>query len=99
MGGCFGPDYVELSIPLSNLGEVYRTQDRLREAEPLYLRSLRLTEQTHGPEHIELATTLNNLALLYGAWNRYVEEEKTHRKALAIRENALVQFHATKCAK
>ena len=34
-------------------------------AEPLFQRSLKITEQASGPEHPNTATCLNNLGVLY----------------------------------
>ena len=56
---------------LNGLAELYETQGRYRDAEPLYKRSLAIDEKAHGPEHPHVATSLNNLAGLYEAQARY----------------------------
>ena len=50
---------------LNNLAELYRTQGRYTEAEPLQQRALAIREQVLGPQHLDVANSLNNLALLY----------------------------------
>jgi tetratricopeptide (TPR) repeat protein len=66
-----GPDHLDVSTSLNNLGELYRAQGRYTEAEPLLERSLAITENVLGPEHRSVATTLNNLAVLYQRQGRY----------------------------
>ena len=44
-----GPDHPELALTLSNLAELYRTQRRLAEAEPLYTRALPIDEKALAP--------------------------------------------------
>ena len=53
----FGPDDQRLATSLNNLAELYRTQGKYAEAEPLYKRSLAIVEKALGPEH-RLAATL-----------------------------------------
>ena len=99
----FGEQDPRLARTLNALGEVYRTQGKYAEAEPLYLRAIAIAEKALGPEHPPatslnnpehpLATSLNNLALLYGAQGKYAEAEPLYRRALAIREKALGAEH------
>jgi tetratricopeptide (TPR) repeat protein len=55
-------------------------------AEPLYRKSLALTEKIHGPEHPNVAIHLSNLARLLHVTNRTAEAEPFMRRALAIDE-------------
>src|SRR5262249_46268435 len=50
---------------LNNLAELYRSQGRLSETEPLYKRALAVTEHALGSDHPSVAFVLNNLGLLY----------------------------------
>src|SRR5205807_9121522 len=58
-------------------------------AEPLFLRSLKITEQALGPEHPDTATSLNNLGVLYQMMGEYKKAEPYYERALKIREKAL----------
>ena len=49
---------------LNNLAQLYRVQGRYADAEPLFRRSLAITEKALGPGHPELALSLNNVARL-----------------------------------
>ena len=51
-----GPD---LAADLNNLALLYRNQGRLKEAEPLYTRSLAVIERVMGSNHPDVAKTLN----------------------------------------
>ena len=77
-----------LATTLNNLAEVYRTQGRFSEAEPLYRRDLAISEKTLGPNHPDVGMSLNNLASLYQAQGRYAEAEPLYRRSLAILENS-----------
>ena len=78
---------------LDNLAMLYQAQGKYAEAEPLYERSLAMTEKTLGPEHPEVAQILNNLASLYQAWGKHAEAEPIIVRALAIMEKALGPEH------
>jgi CHAT domain-containing protein/tetratricopeptide (TPR) repeat protein len=82
-----------VATALTSLGQLYRAQGRLAEAEPLLKRSLAVCEKARGPEHPDVATALNNLALLYQVQSRYREAEPLYRRSLAIQERALGPDH------
>jgi tetratricopeptide (TPR) repeat protein len=86
-------DPIPLATSLSYLAELYRSQGRYAEAEPLYRRALQITEQQLGAEHPDTATSLNNLAGLYRSQGRYAEAEPLYRRALQIREQQLGAEH------
>jgi tetratricopeptide (TPR) repeat protein len=73
----------------------YYLDDRAQyeEAEPLYQKSLAITEKALGPDHPETAVRLNNLALLYHNQGRYDKAEPLHKRTLSIRERALGGDH------
>jgi len=60
-----GPEHPDVAQSLNNLAELYRSQGRYAQAEPLYKRSLAMLEKVLGPDHPDVANSLNNLALLY----------------------------------
>jgi tetratricopeptide (TPR) repeat protein len=74
-----------VATSLNNLAELYRAQGQYAQAEPLYKRSLAITEKALGPDHPDVATILNNLAELYRATKRIVEAEKLEERAARIR--------------
>ena len=75
------------------MAELYRNQGKYNEAEPLYLRSLVISEKALGKDHPEVATSLNNLAGLYNSQGKYNEAESLYQRSLAIEEKALGKDH------
>ena len=69
--------------------ELYRTERRFDEAEPLYDRALAIDEKTLGRDHPSLALGLNNLAALQFDKGAYVRAEELLKRALTIEEEAL----------
>ena len=63
------------------------------EAEPLYRRSLEISEAALGSDHRDVAGSLNNLAVLYDSQGKYAEAEPLYRRSLTIREEALGPDH------
>ncbi len=78
---------------LNNYADLYRSQGREAEAEPLYQQALDIQEKALGPEHPEVATTLNNLAGLCTRQCRYADAESLSKRALAVREKTLGPEH------
>ena len=74
---------------LTILAEVYSSQGRYAEAEPLYQRSLAIREKALGPEHPSVAIALGNLGKLYRAQGNWSEAEPPLDRALAILERSL----------
>ena len=62
-------------------------------AEPLYQRSLAISEKAFQPDHLEVGTALNNLGVFYRAQGRYAEAETFFKRALAITEKSLGPDH------
>jgi tetratricopeptide (TPR) repeat protein len=73
-----------LATRLSNLAELLRATDRLKEAEPLYRRALKITEASPGENHHTAVIRLNNLATLLHTTNRLAEAERLYRRALDV---------------
>lgn len=83
----------ETATLLNMLGELYRSQGRYNEAEPLFKRSLAMRERELGPDHTKVAESLNNLAVLYHNLRRYNDAEPLIKRSLIILENALGPDH------
>jgi tetratricopeptide (TPR) repeat protein len=79
-----GENHPDVANSLNNLAELYRSQGRYEEAEPLYLQALELGQRLLGENHPDVATSLNNLALLYNTQGKYVKAEALSRQALII---------------
>jgi tetratricopeptide (TPR) repeat protein len=61
---------------------------RFAEAEPLYLRALKIHEAKLGPDP-DTAQSLNNLAMLSRSLGRYADAEPLYQRAPKIREAKL----------
>ncbi len=79
----------QLDIALTKIAILYKNQGRYSEAEPLYVRSLAISEEQLGANHPSTATSLNNLAGLYRGMGRYSEAEPLYVRSLAISEEQL----------
>lgn len=71
---------------LSNLGSIYYSQARYREAEPLFARAVELWSKS-GQASADLAITLHNLAAVYRAQARNPEAILIYQRALHLRES------------
>ncbi len=81
----FGPKDPPTAALLNNLAGLYQAQGRYPEAEPLYQRSLAITEKALGPEHPHVAQSLENYAALLRQTARADEAERMEARAKAIR--------------
>ena len=82
----------ELGRSLNNLGELYRRQGRLADAEHMFKRALAVKEVL-GPEHPDVATGLNNLAQVYIAQGRLAAAVPLLERSLAIQEKVMAGEH------
>ena len=57
-----GADHQQVALNLNNLAELYRTQGKYAEAEPLYQRAYKIFKAALGLEHPNTKTVLNNYA-------------------------------------
>jgi hypothetical protein len=80
-----GPDHADVATALRYLAYLYYKQGRYDEAEPLYKRSLAITEKALGPDHPDIARSLNKLATLYDAQGRYEEALPIIRRTIDSR--------------
>jgi len=84
-----GKDHPDVASSLNNLASLYQDQGRYAEAEPLYQRSLQISEIQLGKDHPDVATSLNNLAGLYQDQGRYSEATTLLTQGLNIQEDHL----------
>jgi len=78
---------------MNNLAGLYYAQGRYGEAEPLYIKALKLCKKVLGREHPDTIRSMNNLAGLYNVQGRYGEAEPLFTKALQLREKVLGREH------
>jgi tetratricopeptide (TPR) repeat protein len=86
-------DSPELATSLNRLGNLYQSQGRYGEAEPLLEKALELRRSLLGEKHPDFATSLNDLAALYRDQGRYVEAEPLYVQSLSIMEQQLDADH------
>src|SRR5262249_59720486 len=87
-----GRDHPDVARSLNNLAALYQSQGRYADAEPLYRRSLAISEKVLGRDS-DVATSLNNLAELYRNQGRYADAEPLYRRSLAVSEKVLGRDH------
>ncbi len=83
----------DLATSLNNLAYLYESMGKYTEAEPLYVRSLVISEEQLGAHHPSTATSLNNLAGLYESMGRYTEAEPLYVRSLAIDQEVYGENH------
>ncbi|MEH2290345.1 MAG: tetratricopeptide repeat protein, partial [Nostoc sp.] len=69
---------------MNNLANLYCSQGRYDQAEPLFLQALKLCKRLLGEVHPDAATSLNNLANLYYSQGRYDQAEPLFLQALEV---------------
>ncbi len=88
----YGPFHRDVAGALNNLAQIYGSQGRDAEAEPLLKRAIAILDKA-GLDSVEVAPELNNLAALYQRQERYADAEPLFKRALAIREKSLGASH------
>ncbi|MEP6515045.1 tetratricopeptide repeat protein [Microcoleus vaginatus] len=83
----------ELSSSLNYLAQLYKSQGRYSEAEPLFLQAVEIDRRALPEDHPRLATHLNNLAGLYQSQGRYSEGEPLYLQVVEIDRRALPEDH------
>ncbi|KAL9591387.1 MAG: hypothetical protein Q9179_007775, partial [Wetmoreana sp. 5 TL-2023] len=68
---------------VNNLGNFYKAQGKMAEAEEMYMRALRGYEKAWGLEHTSTLGTVNNLGLLYADQGKMAEAEEMYIRVLA----------------
>ena len=82
-----------LAIGRVNLGEIYRRQGRLGEAEPLLVEALAAARETFCPENPRLLYFRLDVALLYSEQGKHEAAEALYRESLLTLEEALGPRH------
>ncbi|KAK2608781.1 hypothetical protein QQS21_002638 [Conoideocrella luteorostrata] len=70
------------------LGNLFMDQDKLQEAEEMYLRALQGFEKTWGPDHTSTLDTVYSLGILYKNQGKLQEAEEMFLRALQGKEKA-----------
>ena len=86
-------DSPEMASSLDRLGQLYVTQGRYGEAEPLLIKSLKFRRCLFPEEHPSVAASFNNLAELYKNQGRYEEAEPLYLQALRMSQKPAGQEH------
>jgi len=84
-----GPDHQGLIAPLLNLGELYRSKQKLGEAKSYYERALSIGEKAFGPNDLRITRMLDWLAITVNNQGDDKKEEALFLRALTIRQKAL----------
>ncbi len=88
-----GPDHTAVAILVSALGQLYASQGRYEEAEPLHQRSLAINEKAYTEAHETVAKDLSNLAELYRLQARYADAEAVYARLLGVLERIVDDKH------
>ena len=80
-----GPEHPQVALILTNLADLYRSQNRCEEAEPLYRRALKISEQKQGAEHPQVGLILESYAHLLLNMKRLREAADIGKRAIQIR--------------
>jgi tetratricopeptide (TPR) repeat protein len=89
----FGPEDLRVAQALSGLAQAYAAQNKHAEAEPAYLRALKIYQTVRGETHADVAATLNNLGVLYRRHGQYADAEPLLLRAAAIKEKVFGPEH------
>lgn len=82
-----------VAINLNMTALMHQFQGSYERAEPLFKRSLAITEKALGKEHLSVATNLDYLALLYQNMKKYREAKLLYKRSLTILEKQLGREH------
>jgi tetratricopeptide (TPR) repeat protein len=77
----------------NKLGSLLSSKALYAEAEPLYQRSLAISERVLGPDHHDVGHALHGLAWLYRTQGRYAEAKPLLQRSLSIAEKAFGENH------
>lgn len=84
----YGDDQPDFAPALLLLAQLYASQARPADAEPLFKQALAIRETTLGPDNLQVADALVQLASFYQAQSRYQEAEALLKRVVSIREKA-----------
>ncbi|SLM38796.1 kinesin light chain 1, partial [Lasallia pustulata] len=71
----WGPEHTSTLVTVNNLGNLYKYQGKMAEAEAMHRRALEGQEKAWGPEHTSTLVTVNNLGILYAEQGKMAEAE------------------------
>jgi tetratricopeptide (TPR) repeat protein len=77
-----GVDHVQTMKTVHWLGNVYKKQNKLSEAEIFYIRALKSSERLNGMNHIETVRLVNSTAILLKRQGRLKDAEAMYQRAL-----------------
>lgn len=81
----FGERNVQTAKQYGNLGRVYQSMGKCKEAEAMHLKAIRIKEQLLGSDDYEVGLSLGHLASLYNYhMNRYRDAEKLYYRSIEI---------------
>ncbi|KAH7628858.1 hypothetical protein B0T09DRAFT_267498 [Sordaria sp. MPI-SDFR-AT-0083] len=92
-GGECNMEDITMGHATNSLGNLYKRQGRLKEAETMYQLALKGKEKALGPDHMSTLDTVNNLGILYSDQGRLKEVETMYQRALEGREKAVGPDH------
>ena len=88
-----GVEHPNVALSLQNLATIYEVQNRLSEAEQLYLRAIAIQDRAFGSEHPTSAQTRELLAINYTSQGRYADAERLLKLSLATKRKAFGESH------
>lgn len=92
-----GPDHTSTLATVNNLGNLYASQGKIKEAEDLYQRALQGYEKALGPNHKSTIYTVNILGIFYSRQGK-LDEAEMYLRVLRWREEALGPNHTATVA-
>jgi tetratricopeptide (TPR) repeat protein len=87
-------DQKGIAIVLDRLGQTYTDQQRISDAERVFLKAIDIAQKALGSESYHVATIMNNLAYLYSANGYYDDTENLYKTSISILEATLGPQHA-----
>ena len=82
-----GGEHPDVAVSLSNLGYLFRKQQKYPEAEKLFRKALAISEKNQDLSY--MAFTLNSLGLVHDDMKQTAQAEGEYRKSLALYEGKL----------
>lgn len=87
-------DQKGIAIVLDRLGQTYTDQQRISDAERVFLKAIDIAQKALGSGSYHVATIMNNLAYLYSANGYYDDTENLYKTSISILEATLGPQHA-----
>lgn len=87
------PNSIELLTTLNNLAGGYKYLGEHEKAQPLYERSLAMSEKILGKDHYDVAVISNDLSRVYQSQGKYEQAQPLKERSLVIFEKVLGKDH------